>query len=135
MTIPSNISFSSSYTRLTVRCTCDNLDVISITLDKKRGNYRWRKESDGQVTTGPLATIDCVHQYLLDLVGIGRVSPIKAKSMVYALQDKGLRNRGGGAMGATVILNGHVDWVDLGSGHGVPVIRDEEPEPYDPYDR
>jgi transcription initiation factor TFIID subunit TAF12 len=47
MTIPTNISYSTNSCRLSVRCTCDNLDVIDITLNKKRGNYRWRKKSDG----------------------------------------------------------------------------------------
>ena len=134
MTIPTNISFSTNSCYLRVRCTCSNLDVISITLNKKRGNYRWRKENDGQVTTGPLATIDCVHQYLLNLVGIGRVSPIKAKSMVYALQDKTLRAGGGSGCLGALSQSGHVDWVDGHPGRpcGPVIVMNEELDPYAP---
>ena len=129
MTIPTNISFTTDSCRLSVRCTCDNLDVISITLNKKRGNYRWRKESDGERTTGPLATGGCVHQYLLDLVETGRIPMIKAKSMLYALEDKTLRAMGGG-----LATSGHVDWVDGHPGRpcGPVIVNDEILDPYAP---
>ena len=129
MTIPTNISFSTNSCYLRVRCTCDNLDVITITLNKKRGNYRWRKESDGQVTTGPLATGGCVHQYLLDLVETGRIPMTKAKSMLYALQDRDLR-----AMGPCLGNSGHVDWVDGHPGRpcGPVIVVNEELNPYAP---
>ena len=137
MTIPKNISFSSSYRRLIVRCTCNNYDKISITL-KKTGvsnhrphlSYRIAEDPDGgKFFYHPPATEADVQWYLLGLVEAGRIPMTKAKSMLHALQDAGLRSSGGGAMAATVTVSGHVDWVD-----GGPVIRDEEPAPYDPYD-
>jgi len=118
MTIPTNISFSTDSCRLSVRCTCKNLDVIYITLNKKRGDYRWRELSDGQRTMGPLVDLDCVHEYLLELLLAGRIPPIKAQSMFYALQDKGLR-----AMGGWLSTSGHVNWAD-----GRMVIVNDEVE-------
>ena len=132
MTIPTNISFTSDSCRLSVRCTCDNLDVIYITLNKRRGNYRWRKLSDGERTTGPLATGGCVHQYLLDLVETGRIPMTKAKSMLYALQDKDLRAGGGSGCLGALAQSGHVDWVDGHPGRpcGPVIVMSEELDPY-----
>jgi hypothetical protein len=134
MTIPTNISYSTNSCRLSVRCTCDNLDVIDITLNKKRGNYRWRKKSDGQVTTGPLATGGCVQQYLLDLVETGRIPMTKAKSMLYALQDKTLRAGGGSGCLGALSQSGHVDWVDGHPGRpcGPVIVNDPILDPYAP---
>ena len=134
MTIPTNISFTSDSCRLSVRCTCDNLDVIYITLNKRRGNYRWRKLSDGERTTGPLATGGCVHQYLLDLVETGRIPMTKAKSMLYALQDKDLRAGGGSGCLGALAQSGHVDWVDGHPGRpcGPVIVMNEELDPYAP---
>tara|TARA_R100001440_G_scaffold1888_1_gene5896 strand:+ start:572 stop:958 length:387 start_codon:yes stop_codon:yes gene_type:complete len=124
MTIPSNTSFSSSRQRLTVRCTCDNLDVITVTLKKKqvtnpRQPYRIAEDRhDGEFTRLPPATESDVQWYLLGLVEAGRIPMTKAKSMLHALQDDDLRSIGGnGALAATVTVSGHVDWVD-----GGPVI-------------
>ena len=134
MTIPSNISFSSSYSRLNVRCTCDNLDVITITLKKTkvtnpRQPYRIAEDPhDGKFFYHPPATEADVQWYLLGLVEAGRIPMTKAKSMLHALQDKDLRSRGGGALAATVTVSGHVDWVD-----GGPVITENEDlDPYAP---
>ena len=98
MTIPSNISFSASRQRLSVRCTCDNLDVITVTLKKTqvtnpRQPYRIAENPhDGRFFYHPPATESDVQWYLLGLVESGRIPMTKAKSMLHALQDKDLRS-------------------------------------------
>ena len=140
MTIPSNISYTNNRHRLTVRCTCNNYDKISITLKKKQGGYDIEAYLSGpgitvrppfalteNLTNGfdtrPLATEVDVQWYLRSLVDGGRIPMTKAKSMLHALQDRDLRSIGG-----SLTESGHVDWVD-----GGPVITENEDlDPYAP---